>query len=43
VYREKRAVEGKCPQCGKPMPEGAKGTLKEELTYTALKCAEYLR
>ncbi|WP_027363657.1 hypothetical protein [Desulfotruncus alcoholivorax] len=30
---EKRMEEGRCPQCGRPMPEAAKGTYKEKLTY----------
>lgn len=38
--REKRKVEGKCPQCGKPMSEGAKGTYKEKLSYCE-KCKGY--
>lgn len=40
LLREKRAAEGKCPQCGGPMPEAANGTYKEKLTYCP-KCAGY--
>lgn len=40
VKRERRIVEGLCPQCGGPMPEAAKGTYKEKLTYCQ-KCADY--
>ncbi|MEM3442255.1 MAG: CRISPR-associated endonuclease Cas1 [Candidatus Bathyarchaeia archaeon] len=40
LLRERRKAEGKCPQCGKPMAEGAKGTYKERLTYCE-KCREY--
>ncbi|SFH40425.1 CRISPR-associated endonuclease Cas1 [Desulfotomaculum arcticum] len=40
VRREKRVAEGRCPQCGEPMPEAAKGTYKEKLTYCQ-KCADY--
>ncbi|MEW6183906.1 MAG: hypothetical protein AB1500_12175 [Bacillota bacterium] len=40
LMRQRRREAGCCPQCGKPMPEGAKGTYKEKLTYCP-ECAEY--
>jgi CRISPR-associated endonuclease Cas1 len=40
LMRQRRREAGCCPQCGKPMPEGAKGTYKEKLTYCS-DCAEY--
>jgi len=40
LLRERRKAEGKCPQCGRPMTEGAKGTYKKKLTYCD-KCMEY--
>lgn len=42
LLREKRKAEGKCPQCGKPMVEGAKGTYKERLKYCE-ECRSYYR
>jgi len=40
--REQRLAEGCCPHCGKPMPEAAKGTYKDKLTYCPT-CAEYFK
>lgn len=40
AMREKRMAEGRCPQCGEPMPEAAKGIYKDKLTYCQ-KCADY--
>lgn len=40
LLREKRKAEGKCPQCGRPMVEGARGTYKERVSYCK-DCMEY--
>jgi len=40
LLREKRKAEGKCPQCGRPMAEGAKGTYKDKVSYCE-HCQEY--
>jgi hypothetical protein len=33
LFRNKCKAEGKCQVCGKPMPEGTRGVLKEKISY----------
>jgi len=40
LQREKRKAEGRCPQCGRPMPEAADGTYKEKVSYCQ-HCRDY--